>query len=77
MLLFLIPRKQYSFRWTTDDATSIVAATLLVIVVSAGKKADLQRLGMLSSLREISVYSLSHYFAVLSCVSALDFCLFT
>ena len=45
MLLFLIPRKQYSFRWTTDDATLIVAATLLVMVVSAGKKADLQRVG--------------------------------
>ena len=53
MLLFLIPRTQYSFRRTTDDATSIVAVTLLVMVVSAGKKADLQRVGMLSSLREI------------------------
>ena len=45
MLLFLIPPKQYSFRWTTDDATLIVAATLLVMVVSAGKKAILQRVG--------------------------------
>ena len=39
----------------TDDATSVVAATLLVMVVSAGKKADQQRAGMLSSLREISM----------------------
>ena len=29
---------QYSFRRTTDDYTSVVAATLLVMVVSAGKK---------------------------------------
>ena len=36
-------------------ATSIVAATLLAMVVSAGKKADLQRVGMFSSLREISM----------------------
>ena len=56
MLLFLIPRKQYSFRLTTDDATSIVATTLLVMVVSAGKEANLQRVGMFSSLREISMY---------------------
>ena len=32
--------------------------TPLVMVVSAGKKADLQRVGMLSSLREISMYRL-------------------
>ena len=30
--------------------------TLLVMVVSAGKKVDLQRVGMLSSLREIPMY---------------------
>ena len=56
MLLFLIPRKQYSFQRTADSTTSIVATTLLVMAVSACKQADLQRVGMLSSLREISMY---------------------
>ena len=34
----------------------MVATTPLVMVVSVGKKADLQRVGMLSSVREISMY---------------------
>ena len=53
MLLFSIRRKQYSFQWTTDHATSVVVATLVVMVASAGRKADPQRVGMLSCLREI------------------------
>ena len=49
------PQKTIFLPVKTDDATSVVAATVLVMVVSAGKKADLQRVGMLSSLKEISM----------------------
>ena len=52
MLLLLNPRKLMSLRWPTEEA----AVTLhFEMVVSADKVADLQRVGMLSSLGEFSI----------------------
>ena len=51
--LLLNARKQQSPRWTTDDATSLQLLWFSSqMVVSAGKIADLQRVGMLSRLGE-------------------------
>ena len=55
MLLLLNPRKLMSIRWATEEAAFIVAATLhFEMVVSAGKMADLQRVGVLASVGEFS-----------------------
>ena len=56
MLLLSNPQKMMSLQWATEEACLIVVVTLhFEMVVSGSKVADLQRVGMLSSLGEFSI----------------------